>query len=421
MTTMRKRTNSKHKEEVKELISPSDVSDDEVKPKTNEPVVKETTLQKILVRTILGFCMVGYYLSMLRGGHMYCILTGVLTQVELFRELVNVRYRQAQEKEVPLFRTIQWIWFFLAMIYIYGESFHRFCSENKALFHVTKITQYLDVIAFASYCILFIMTVLTLKPGIMKFQLSQLMWTIATVCLVVGQCKFLANCVLNGLFWFFFPMATVVMNDVSAYFCGISFGRKFIKAPFLSLSPNKTWEGFIGGAILTFIFSFFFPALLAQFSWFTCPAQDLSFIPLSEPILHCEPNPVFILKEYTVILPFYNIPYIVSLYPVQLHGVVYGLFASFIAPFGGFMASAIKRAYGIKDFESFFPGHGGMMDRMDCQLLMLCFTWVHLNTFIIPKIPTINNMLHMISLMPINEQVELSKQLIKHLEGITNQ
>jgi phosphatidate cytidylyltransferase len=248
------------------------------------------------------------------------------------------------------------------------------------------------------------------------------MWTIATVCVVVGQCKFLATCVLAGLFWFFFPMATVVMNDVSAYFCGISFGKKFIKAPFLSLSPNKTWEGFLGGAFLTFIFSFFFPALLAQYSWFTCPAQELSFIPQAIPSLQCEPNPVFLLKEYELHLPpsLSSSPLVISLYPVQLHGVAYGLFASFIAPFGGYMASAIKRAYGIKDFESFFPGHGGMMDRMDCQLLMLSFTWVHLFTFILPKIPTIKNVLRSISLMPLEEQHELFRQFGEQLQAIGN-
>lgn len=128
----KKDSNSPSSEEIKnELISPSDISeDDDTKKKSSSlpsatstaattPVTtKETTLKKILIRTILGFCMTGYYLGMLRGGHMYCILTGVLTQAELFRELVNVRYRTAQEKEVPLFRTIQWVWFFLAMISI---------------------------------------------------------------------------------------------------------------------------------------------------------------------------------------------------------------------------------------------------------------------------------------------------------------
>lgn len=64
--------------------------------------------------------------------------------------------------------------------------------------------------------------------------------------LIVGQLKFAAHIVINGLFWFFFPAGAIIVNDIMAYVCGISFGRKFIKAPFLKLSPNKTWEGFIG-------------------------------------------------------------------------------------------------------------------------------------------------------------------------------
>ena len=76
----------------------------------------------------------------------------------------------------------------------------------------------------------------------MRFQLSQFMWSIVTVCIVVFQCKLFATNTLKGLFWFWFPMAAVVMNDVSAYFCGITCGKRFIKAPFLALSPNKTWE-----------------------------------------------------------------------------------------------------------------------------------------------------------------------------------
>ncbi len=44
------------------------------------------------------------------------------------------------------------------------------------------------------------------------------------------------------------------------------------------------------------------------------------------------------------------------------------IFTSIIAPFGGFWASAIKRTYGIKDFDSIIPGHGGVADRVDCQV-----------------------------------------------------
>ena len=69
----------------------------------------------------------------------------------------------------------------------------------------------------------------------------------------------------------------------------------------------------------------------------------------------------------------------ITVLPFQLHSIPLSLFASVMAPFGGFLASGIKRAYKIKDFDSFIPGHGGIMDRMDCQFLMALCTWVHVS------------------------------------------
>jgi len=105
--------------------------------------------------------------------------------------------------------------------------------------------------------------------------------------------------------------------------------------------------------------------------------------------LHCVPDPIFIVKSYA--LPS-SIVYIfrwfglninsMALFPVQLHALVFALFASLIAPFGGFFASGIKRAYGVKDFDTLFPGHGGVTDRMDCQFIMGLFTYVYYTVFI---------------------------------------
>jgi len=53
---------------------------------------------------------------------------------------------------------------------------------------------------------------------------------------------------------------------------------------------------------------------------------------------------------------------------VQFHALVLSAFASLIAPFGGFFASGFKRGFKIKDFGDSIPGHGGMTDRMDCQV-----------------------------------------------------
>ncbi|KAF7121300.1 hypothetical protein RHSIM_Rhsim13G0146800 [Rhododendron simsii] len=70
----------------------------------------------------------------------------------------------------------------------------------------------------------------------------------------------------------------------------------------------------------------------------------------------------------------------VQILPVQWHAMWLGLFASIIAPFGGFFASGFKRAFKIKaslsfdtlyiskDFGDSIPGHGGITDRMDCQV-----------------------------------------------------
>lgn len=49
--------------------------------------------------------------------------------------------------------------------------------------------------------------------------------------------------------------------------------------------------------------------------------------------------------------------------PFQLHCIVLSVFASLIAPFGGFFASGFKRAFNIKDFGKSIPGHGGLTDR----------------------------------------------------------
>lgn len=72
---------------------------------------------------------------------------------------------------------------------------------------------------------------------------------------------------------------------------------------------------------------------------------------------------------------------------LQFHAMVLAAFASIIAPFGGFFASGFKRGFKIKDFGDSIPGHGGMTDRMDCQVSE-CLHAVLFNAAII-TIPTV--------------------------------
>jgi len=247
----------------------------------------------------------------------------------------------------------------------------------------------------------------TFRKDLIRFQISQIFWTIVIIVVVVFQCTVFISNTMNGLFWFFFPMATVVMNDVAAYFCGITMGRKFIKRPFLSISPNKTWEGFIGAGILTMIFSFFFPVLLSKWKWFTCPLHDgLHISPLPPPI-ECEISSVFVVTEYDI-MGFH-----LEILPIQFHGIFYGIFASVVSPFGGFFASAIKRAYNKKDFDSLVPGHGGLVDRMDCQIVMIIFCYFHYQTFISTanRILTVDYMFSLISEMSLDDQKKIFQSL----------
>jgi phosphatidate cytidylyltransferase len=362
-----------------------------------------------------------------------------------FRELVRVRYSayfNTIQDTIPLFRTTQWLWFAVSIFYTYGDFFREIIIQGNPDFHsFLQYAHYLPSLSFLLYSGTFVITIATMQVGHIKFQLNQICWTIVVLCLTVGQLKYIMHNIFNGLFWFALPILLVVTNDIMAYISGMTCGRKFIQRKFISFSPNKTWEGFIGGWLCTMFLSWYISKLLAQFPWMHCPTNKFEVFP--QP-LHCVPDPIFVpstmrfpsqlfdlLPRYLSKLipnvvemcsvgegslpptkglvvdglnldsPFltpcvsgnkshthHHFELFVTVYPVQMHALVLALFASLVAPFGGFLASAIKRAYHLKDFDSIIPGHGGVMDRMDCQFLMALCTWVHYNTFV--KIATIS-------------------------------
>lgn len=194
---------------------------------------------------------------------------------------------------------------------------------------------------------------------------------------MVFQTRAIFYNIFEGLFWFLVPASLVVCNDCFAYFSGLLCGRRFIQRPFLRLSPNKTWEGFIGAGIATCVFSWFWPLLLSQVRPLrgrrrlreeaqptldgptTTPPLPTQFHFLCCPYgeVDCVPNPVF--DAVSVTLPDSLIqaqqlvlgsPLARTLVykPVQVHCLFLAIVASVVAPFGGFFASGIKRAYAIK-------------------------------------------------------------------------
>jgi phosphatidate cytidylyltransferase len=238
------------------------------------------------------------------------------------------------------------------------------------------------------------------KVQLYKYQFTQLSWTLLVIFLVVFQLAFVTQHILEGVFWFFFPCSLVIMNDTAAYFCGFFLGKKFINQPLTALSPNKTWEGFLGAALLTLVWGWFVSDFLSSWPWFICPRRQYEV-----DANNCTPPWVFKQETYDLM------GHAFTARPIQLHMIPLALFASFIAPFGGFLASGIKRAYNVKDFGSLIPGHGGFTDRMDCQFIMLFCTHVHYRTFIRVVPVTVAALTKTIGALSGEDQLTLLKEI----------
>jgi phosphatidate cytidylyltransferase len=128
----------------------------------------------------------------------------------------------------------------------------------------------------------------------------------------------------NGRTLVLFLVFVVEMSDVLQYIWGKTIGRhKIIPA----VSPNKTWEGFIGGIATAMLLSL-----------------AIRFL-----------TPFTILETMSV-----------------------SLLITIAGFFGGAVMSAAKRDFGVKDFGSVIPGHGGMLDRVDslCYAAPIFFHYV---------------------------------------------
>ncbi|KAK4275398.1 hypothetical protein QN277_018488 [Acacia crassicarpa] len=316
-------------------------------------------------------------------GHLYMCAMVVIVQIIMASELFNLLRIVHQDNRLPGFKLLNWHFFFTAMLYVYGrilrQQLVKTMTSDKFLYTlVSSLIKYQMAICYFLYIAGFVWFILSLKKKTYKYQFGQYAWTHMILIVVFTQSAFIVANIFEGIFWFLFPALLIAVNDVAAYFFGFFFGR----TPLIKLSPKKTWEGFIGASVATMIASFTFASILGSFQWLTCPRKDLS-----TGWLQCDPDPLFMPQYYPLpILISYWFPWkVIAVLPVQWHALCLGLFASIIAPFGGFFASGFKRAFKIKDFGDSIPGHGGFTDRMDCQMVMAVFVYIYHQSFIVTE------------------------------------
>lgn len=364
----------------------------------------------MLIRAYSSLWMVAAASVVVYLGHLYIWAMVVIIQIFMVQELFNLCRQAHEDKRLPGFRLLNWHFFVTAMLFVYGRILNRqlvnTVSSDKVSYKLLSgIIKYQMVICYFLYIAGFVWFILTLKKKMYKYQFSQYAWTHMILIVVFIQSSFTAANIFEGIFWFLLPAALIVVNDVAAYVFGFFFGR----TPLIKLSPKKTWEGFIGASVTTLIAAFVLGNLMGRSQWMTCPRKDLS-----TGWLRCDPGPLFKPEYYPLpqwVSQLFHVQEIAIL-PVQWHALCLGLFASIIAPFGGFFASGFKRALKIKDFGDSIPGHGGFTDRMDCQMVMAVFAYIYHQSFVVLEDLSVDRVLDQIlSNLSYEEQESLYKQL----------
>ncbi|XP_059663127.1 phosphatidate cytidylyltransferase 1 [Cornus florida] len=354
----------------------------------------QSKYRSMWIRAYSSIWMIGGFAFIIYMGHLYIWAMVVIIQIFMASELFNLLRKAHEDKRLPGFRLLNWHFFFTAMLFVYGRFLNQrlvnTVTSGRLLYQlVSGFIKYHMATCYFLYIAGFMWFILTLKKKMYKYQFSQYAWTHMILIVVFTQSSFTVANIFEGIFWFLLPASLIVINDIAAYIFGFFFGR----TPLIKLSPKKTWEGFIGASVTTVISAFVLANILGRFQWLTCPRKDLS-----TGWLHCDPGPLF-KPEYFFLpgwipqwFPWREIPIL----PVQWHVLCLGLFASIIAPFGGFFASGFKRAFKIKDFGDSIPGHGGMTDRMDCQMVMAVFAYIYHQSFVVPQSLSVETILDQI-------------------------
>ena len=147
---------------------------------------------------------------------------------------------------------------------------------------------------------------------------SQMIFVAGYVAVPLGHAVLLARLDL-GIAWIFFVLVVICLGDAGAYFAGNYFGKHRLSP---KVSPSKTLEGLAGGVAGNFAGMLVMEAL---------------------------------------------VPGLLPIKPLAL----LTLLLAVAGPLGDLIASALKRRLAIKDFGTFMPGHGGVMDRADSLILAL--------------------------------------------------
>lgn len=270
--------------------------------------------QRIITATLIIAILVPIFLAkLLYDINDYIYLLGFVLTVVAMKEMISVK---ESEKRLPL---IVHLIAYLAVVYFaFGNSF------NEVFFS----SPYFNLNIIPLLVILLLLITVINKD----FTINDASFILFTVLYIGFAFKSLVHFFLkvDGMYELFYIILIAVFTDTFAYFTGVLFGKHKL-CP--RISPNKTIEGAIGGSLVAVILVTIYVVLIDKIDFIVS-------------------NSLY----YIIILTF---------------------ILTILAQFGDLAASSIKRHFKVKDYGNLFPGHGGVLDRLDSILFTsLCYFYL---------------------------------------------
>ena len=284
--------------------------------------MKSKPMKNFIIRTITGIIFVAAIVSCFLRPEAMVLLFSIITGLTVweFTGLVNEREDVTVNRFIS---TVAGVYFFYAMTY--------YCSDMYA--GIAKSVVFIPYLVTIVY-LLVAELYLKQKDPIQDWAYTMLaQMYIALPFSLINVLAFNATSEGYVAFNTLLPLSIFIflwVNDSGAYCVGSLLGRHKL---FPRISPGKSWEGSIGGAV-------FVLAAAYAISYFIDTDQMLAM-------------------------------------PVWL-GL--GLVVVVFGTWGDLVESLFKRTLGIKDSGNILPGHGGMLDRFDSSLLAIPAAVIYLYT-----------------------------------------
>lgn len=213
---------------------------------------------------------------------------------------------------------------------------------------ISVFTYFFDYQGLVLSTLIFIIIMLSIFTFDHKYELKDVFASIFVLFYpIIPIALFIhINNLAVGLYAMLLTIFVPAMTDTMAYFTGFLIGGKKL-CP--TISPKKTIAGAIGG-----VFGGIIGALL-----------------------------IWLLFDVIGLFNSFNNVVAVSIHETQwiaiLIYVALGAISAPICEIGDLIASWIKRKAGIKDYGNLFPGHGGVMDRIDSIIVMIPITLIFIS------------------------------------------